>query len=188
MKKMKPLFAIGVAALLGACGGGSDDTVDAFAGSWLSDCTDSFLVAEAAPTVPLKQKFLFTYTKVNATTLTFVQVSDIYPASGCSGTPLAKHTNTSTANQAVVDGATTVGGAPAHKITVTHGALGGGTSATGTIALNGIIYPGDFFTGTKTHKTLLMMKDRVFHIGVMPPLDAQGYPTEINMELAFTKQ
>ncbi len=191
MKTIKLMSAAGLAVMLAVhggagakvAGGPAADPLDAYVGSWLSDCTDSPMVLKTAPGATLKQRFSFTFSKLGASSLSFVMVTEIYPATGCSGAPLARHTNNSAANHVSLDASAVVDGGPVHKVTVTHGALGG--SANG--ATDGIVYPAEFFTGSIVHKDLLKVSGKTFYRGRPGLLDEQGYPTAPNADFGFKR-
>lgn len=192
MMTIKLLSAVGLTVMLAAHGVADGkvadgkvaaDPLDAYVGSWVSGCADSPMVLKTAPGATLKQRFGFTFSKLGASSLSFVMVTEVYPASGCSGTPLARHTNASAANHVSLDGSVVVGGTAAHKVTVTHGALGGSAD----VAANGILYPAEFFTGSIVHKDLLKVAGKSFYRGRPALLDEQGYPTAPNLDFAFTR-
>lgn len=216
MNTTKLLSAALMAVALAACGGGGSDSTedgnpagttgnttgspttsppvgtssvgaDKYAGTWISGCADSVAVTASAPTVALKQTISYTFAKVSDAKASLVQVTNIYPSTGCTGTALATHTNAGSSNALVIDGTTTVDASSVDKVTVTIGAIGG-LSAGGTINLNGVVYPGNYFMVTSATKNLAKIAGTSLNLGNTTALDAQGYPTAINSGLTYTKQ
>ena len=212
MNNTKFLSIAALAVALSACGGGGSDSstepgssgtagnsgvttpggtaavgADKYVGSWVSDCKDSVAVAASAPAVPLKQTITYTFTKVNDTKLSAVQVTNIFPATGCTGPALVTHTNASASNSITIEGTATLDGSSVDKTTVTTGAIGGMTAAT-TISLNGVVYPGNYFTLTSNTKYLAKITGTAMTFGSSTAVDAQGYPTALTTTLNYTKQ
>jgi len=216
MNTTRLLSAALMAAALSACGGGGSDSTtesnpassagnpsggtttttpvgtsaagaDKYVGTWVSGCADSVAVAASAPTVALKQTVAYTFAKVSDAKASLVQVTNIYASTGCTGAALATHTNAVSSNALVIDGTATVDGSSVDKVTVTIGAIGG-LSAGGTINLNGIVYPGNYFMVTSTTKNLTKLAGNALNFGNTAALDAQGYPTALNSNLTYTKQ
>lgn len=202
MKTIHRFFAsittVAAASLLAACGGGGDDTVagngavvagtaDAYAGTWKAPCENTEEVTlAAAPAEVLKVSTTIALAKVSDTRLSAVYTWTYYRAgSNCTGTPVATQTNASPANTLVIDGTITVGGLAADKVTLTRGAIGGFASG-GTININGVVYPGDYFTHTASGKELFRVTGNQLQMGG-ETVDAQGYPTTIDTTWGLTK-
>jgi hypothetical protein len=173
---------------LAGCGGGGDDAgasgfaaepAQKYVGTWVEPCDDSTVARESAPLVFLKQKVRITYTKVSASKLSFVTVSDIYPTTDCSGTPLVSQTNNAAGNSLTVDGTKTVNGQVVDKITVVLSNVGGLSGGAG-IVINGLVYPGDYFTAIGTFKDIALVNGNQFITSELnAPQDVQGYPDRL---------
>ena len=204
MNTIRHIAAFATAALLSACGGGGDDagngdttlptgpgttgTAAAYAGTWKSDCYETDLIVQAsAPNTPLKVTTTLVLTAVNDKQLSFVDITDVYPGTGCTGTPLRTHRNESTVNAVVLDCPATVAAVAADKVTITSGPLGGGIMAGSTITLNGFIYPGDFFSKTEVVKDVLRIANGQLFFGSEDDRGADGYPTAFDAD-PLTKQ
>lgn len=193
------LASLLAAAALSACGGGGDDTVadngnttqatdaaaDKYVGTWATGCFESAYAASGAPDVPLKQITTFKFAKVSDTQLTVEIIPNIYPASGCTGTP-AQLPHAGTRNTMTIDASVTVDGQAAEKVTLHTPAIDPGISAGVSIVLNGVVLPGDYFTDADTEKALFAVVGNKLQTGA-DNLGADGYPTAFG-SVDFTKQ
>ncbi len=84
-----------------------------------------------------------------------------------------------------IDGKFTVGGKTADKVTITDTPIGG-LSAGGTITINGVVYPGDYFTRSAVDKDTFLVEGTKWSIGTAAPSDQ--YPTALETIVFFTKQ
>lgn len=164
--------------LLGACGGGIDDP-DPYVGAWLSDCEASGLHRADRPNEELKAVYRYTFTKEHDDTLRFRVVQDLYPASGCTGEPLATHSNRSEANTYVFQGTKRIDGKEVDKVKVTMGPLGG-PQAADTLVIDGIRYPGDFFISSVDGEKDVLSRDGLeLRFGTGDDVDEEGYPNAL---------
>jgi len=165
-------------SLLSACGGSSDDT-DPYVGTWVSSCEVSGLHPDARPTEDLKAIYRITLTKQRADALHFRIVQDLYPAAGCTGRPLATHDNRADINTYVFQGTKRIDGKEVDKVSVTMGALGG-PQAEGTLVVDGIRYPGDFFiSSVEGEKDVLSLTGTELRFGTGEAVDDEGYPNAL---------
>ncbi len=196
MNKTPLLCAALLGSLLVGCGGGGDDasvtpgtaTADAYVGTWKGPCKESRLSTDTTPQVPLREYVTFQFVKASDSKLSILVKEDFYTSADCSGSPRVSHTNSSALNALSIDGASTIAGAVTHQVTFTEGPLGGGIQAGGSIILNGIVYPGNFFVDQSVGKTLARVDGTSIKFSSDGPLDAQGYPTTFVEPTVFVKQ
>ncbi len=179
------------AAFLVACGG-SDDTpgpADQYVGTWVSSCEATQLVAADDPDQALKATYQLTLRRVDQRTLRFALDYRVYPATGCQGTPLARHLNEAEGNTWRIDGAQAVGGTQAERITVEMAALGGPTNDGEPVVVNGVRYPADFFIASvHANKDLVAVTEAGLRFGTGQALDAEGYPAALDAEPRLVRQ
>lgn len=102
----------------------------------------------------------------------------------CTGTPRATH---NASFNFTIDGTLPVNGKTADKVTVNVAAINGGVSSGGRIVLNGISYPGDYFTRTSTDKDLSLVEGTNWFVGTEITA-ASPYPTTLEATAALVKQ
>lgn len=199
MQNKKLSCALGLALALSACGGGGSDVgsngpaatpapspLTKYLGVWVSNCVDAPLSAETAPTVPLKEQLTYDFRSTADNSLFYVLTIDVYPTSGCVGTPLASHRGNYQENKLVVDGTKLIDGITTDKITIGRGPFGTEGSRLPYVR-NGIIYPGDYLISTSSNKDVVQFSASSFNFGNPTPADADGYPNTLNLVVTFTK-
>ena len=181
------ITAIACAALLAGCGGSDSpaaEPADRYAGTWVSDCGDAHLATTAHPDQGLQAVYRLELVKVNADTLRFTVRQEVYPAaSGCTGTPLASHTNAADGNTYLIGGQATVDGVAVDRLTVNMAALGGEAPASG-----GIAYPADFFlSSVDNDKDIVSVTATGMRFGTGTAVDADGYPVALEAGVSLRK-
>lgn len=77
----------------------------------------------------------------------------------------------------------------ADKVTSNHGPLGGGLTSATTTTINGLVYPGNFFTQTYREKSLFYVDGpRIYVADYELPYGADGYPTVVSATRYMQKQ
>ena len=170
---------------LAACGGVDDlapGPADKYAGTWVSACESADdLNTVDQPDRPLKATYQLTLARVDSHKLRFAVDYQVYPSSGCSGHPLAVHTNRSDDNTYVIDGDQAIAGSDADKITVNMAALGGPTNGGAPVVVNGIRYPADFFiSSVHDNKDLIARSGSGLRFGSGEAVDAGDYPVALD--------
>jgi hypothetical protein len=203
MKLYSLLALVTVSTILAACGGGgggggSDAAAPAvnpsgsaskYVGSWASICEESDEIAiksVASSTVTTPAYTITTFKNAAATSASSFagQLEErIFDNTTCAGTAKATQSQTITFT---IDGTAQVSGKTVDKVTAVLTPIGG-LSSGGTVNINGIVYPGDFFTRGGTDKDLLLVEGNKLYFGGMTP-DASGYPTTIDLTNFLTKQ
>ena len=194
--KLSTLFSlVAMTATLAACGGGGtaapagspapatgNTGANAYVGSWAFPCqlSDEIKIGTAPAYVAFGLRNI---AASNASTFAGQGQEQIFDNAQCSGAAKATHNwSISFAIAGTIDAK----GKLADKVTVTEGAVGGGLSAVGTVTLNGITYPGNYFTRTSVSKDLLRVEGTQLFAGT-DVLDAMGFPTEIDPAPIATK-
>lgn len=200
--KLYYLFAlVAVSATLAACGGGgggSDAATPAvnpsssaskYAGSWASICEKSSEIAiksVASSTVTTPAYTITTLKNAAATgasTFAAQLEEKIFDNTTCAGTAKATQSQTVTFT---IDGTASSNGKTADKVTIVITPIGGLSAGT-TITINGVVYPGDYFTRGGTSKELFLIDGNKLYSGDSA-LDASGYPTTIDLTNFLTRQ
>jgi hypothetical protein len=172
----------GAPAAAPAPAGATTSGASAYAGSWSTTCllSDELKIGTAPAYVLLSWRNLATS---SASAFAGQAQEQIFDNNQCSGAAKATH---NWAVSFVIAGTTDAKGKLADKVTITEGAIGGGLSAGTTININGVVYPGNYFTRTFTDKELFRLEGNKLFFGT-GPLDATGFPTEIAAESFLTK-
>jgi len=179
---------VATTSLLAACSA-DDSPADKYAGSWMSACEDADLYAVDQPGQPLKSTYRLTLAKTDDHRLHFAMVYQVHPASGCTGRPLATHTNAATENTYVFDGTQRVDGVDADRITVNMAALGTLSNGGQPVVVDGIRYPADFFiSSVHDNKDLIVLDGSGLRFGAGDAVDADGYPTTLDTASRLTRQ
>jgi hypothetical protein len=154
----------------------------AYTGSWITTCllSDELKIGTAPAYILASWRNL---TASSASAFVGQGQEQIFDNNQCSGTAKATH---NWAISFLIAGTADAKGKLADKVTITEGAIGGGLSSGGTININGVIYPGNYFTRTFIDKDLFRLEGNKLFFGT-GPLDAAGFPTEINATSFFTK-
>lgn len=178
---------------LAACGGVDDlapGPSDKYVGTWVSGCEPADdLSAADQPDQPLKATYQLTLSREDSHTLRFAVDYTVYPAAGCSGHPLAVHTNRSDDNTYVIDGDQTVAGTEADQITVNMAALGGPTNGGAPVVVNGIRYPADFFiSSVHDNKDLIARAGSGLRFGTGEAVDASDYPVTLDAAARLSRR
>lgn len=188
------LAVVVAASGLAACGGVDDlapGPSDKYVGTWASGCESADdLSTVDRPDEPLKATYQLKLARVDSHTLRFEVDYDVYPASGCSGRPLAVHTNRSDDNTYVIDDdRATAGGTRADRISVDMAALGGPTNGGEPVVVNGIRYPADFFiSSVHDNKDLLALAGNGLRFGRGDAVDADGYPVTLDAAARLSRR
>lgn len=171
-QKIKFIAAASALTLLTACGGGGDDpgasdavgagaggstATSQFAGTWKAldiGCDDDGEVKlvgannARSPSYSAVSPITVTTT---ATGLRLTGEQQIFDNPTCAGAPRATHRITT---NLVFDGKRVVDGKTVDLYTFRDEPINSGLRAGGTITLNGVVYPGDYFTRTYQEKGL----------------------------------
>jgi hypothetical protein len=191
--KLSSLFAlVAVTATLAACGGGGGGSdaaapaatpvVSGYDGNWIGLCTStpSILVG----TVPVYSLAILNVTTVTATAVSGDTERRIFDNASCTGTAKATHKSSFSFT---IDGTTILDGKTADKVTFKLAAIGG-LSAGEIITINGVTYPGDFFTKVSEFRTLFLIEGNKWFEGAdAKPLPAP-YPTTLSTTSYLTRQ
>lgn len=185
------------AALLAACGGGGDaepDPVDKYYGTLVSTC-NSAIAVDAATNAPLYEiETASWFAKISATKAQYTTKVALYDKADCSGVARTTLTLTGADNFINVDGTETIGGKIVDKLSTGHSVYFPGlSSAPGAgLVVNGIRYNAQDYT----RQTPTTGKD-IAYVGTdnkittgdfSKPLDANGYPTALDVMPSATKQ
>ena len=212
-------LGIVAAASLSACGGGGDgdstasttsgtttettppaanttDAAEKYVGTYLLPCaSDDDVRVESSGGEHARSTFLYTFKKTAAGSLNFTEKRTVYADtdSTCSGAVLATHTNNNPSNTFTIEGQVTAprGGVQVtvDKVTSNLGPLGGGLTSATTTTINGLVYPGSFFTQTHREKSLFYVDgQRVYVTDYDLPYGADGYPTAVSATRYMQKQ
>jgi hypothetical protein len=179
---------VATTSLLAACSA-DEGPADKYTGTWMSACEDADLYAVDQPGQPLKSTYRLTLTKTADHGLRFAVAYQVYPASGCTGMPLAVHTNSAAENTYVFDDTQRVNGIDAGRITVNMAALGTASNGGQPVLVDGIRYPADFFiSSVHDNKDLIVLDSRGLRFGAGDAVDADGYPTTLDTAPRLTRQ
>ena len=208
MKKFAIHAAVSAAALmmLAACGGGGGDapaaapvttpvpvtsSALAYAGNWARSCvsySEIQIVTSATGVTPITTKaaYRIALLKNIAATASGVVAGQselqYFDNPTCAGTAKDKQT----ANFSfTIDGQAVVSGKTVDRVTATEAAIGGLSAGT-TITINGVVYPGNYFTRTNVAKNIFLVEGTKWSVGTNASADQ--YPTELNTIVFFTKQ
>ena len=155
-------------------------------GSFIGACAPSKLVRHGGATAPFVNEIIQIENSANSANV--AQVTTIFNRTfyastdtQCAASPIGNIRNASLGSQMNVDA--TVRAALdgtevfANQVTITEGIMGGFASG-GYININGLTYPGNYFTTAIVHKVLLYVSDKpsVLYSGEGAD-DANGYPT-----------
>ncbi len=195
------LLAATAAALTACGGGGSSDapvalppvisSASAYAGNWVLQCDSDAeikIVTSAAGVTPIITKTAYTLVSLKnvaasgSSSVTGQFESQYFDNSTCSGTATGKQAYNFSFT---IDGKFIVGGKTADKVTITDTPIGG-LSAGGTITINGVVYPGDYFTRAAVDKDIFLVEGTKWSVGTAAPSDQ--YPTALETVVFFTKQ
>lgn len=205
-------LALSSAALLVACGGGSDggDTVDGgdnngggsvtlaavdrFVGNFASPCLINDEVLQVASGQPVRLVRTMAVTKVSDTQARFLQRDTYYASTDveCKGNSLGNSVwnHTGNALKFGTSAQVTLGNqtVTAYRIDGNIEAIGGLSSGT-TVVINGLQFPGDFFSEAYAYKDLLALSTdgNQLYAGNTDTEDSNGYPTALDTEFFLTR-
>jgi hypothetical protein len=194
-------LAVATAALT-ACGGGGGDAPSAvqapalassgavYTGTWVLQCLpdgEVKILTSVTGTTPITTKAAYRITTLknliaSSSTVTGQNEEQYFDNSTCSGTAKDKQTLNFSFT---IDGKATVDSKTVDKVTVTDTAIGG-LSAGSTITINGVVYPGNYFTRTSVYKDIFLVEGTKWSVGDSAP--AGQYPTSLITAAFFTKQ
>ena len=178
------LVSCACVALL-ACGGGGGDSAPAtpdapatasrYVGDWkVQGCEASDVTLVAGGTPAYEQTYLKNVQSSSLTNVSGTVESHLFDNTTCAGTPRAIHRR---ALSFTIEGTTTVNGKVVDKAIASDAAINSGLSAGTRIVINGLSYPGDYFTRTETDKLLLSVEGSNWFFGV--PLPSGEYGTTL---------
>lgn len=168
-----------------ACGGGGSSTAttpDApatasrYVGDWkVQGCeADVDVTLVAGGTAAHEQTYLKNVQSSSLTNVSGTVESHLFDNTTCAGTPRAIHRS---ALSFTIEGTTTVNGKVVDKAISSSAAINSGLSAGTRIVINGLSYPGDYFTRTNKDKLLLSVEGSNWFFGV--PLPSGEYGTTL---------
>ncbi len=201
-----------LAALLPGCGSSSDNGGSSNSNNNTNTGnTSSNLAAEAAKYVGkyhgscepsevyLESTGEFLYQKILVTVeqsdpanslLNFWEDYTLYgPAdTTCTGADYATLTDQGV-NTIAVETLVSISGQDVAKISVNDGPYGQGFSSANNIILNGLVFPGDYFSSASTYKDLLFLDGKDLYIGDdASGQDADGYPLMLESSPILVKE
>lgn len=196
---IKTVLPLSLVLTLAACGGGggSDNasqpettaavSADKYLGTWTLSCATSPLTRAG---MALQRKVTYSFAKLSATQVSYTTFADIYDTPNCTGAALTRLAADPGTVQ--IDGAAVLNGASVDEITFSRGAwlnpVGGNIVSGGTITINGITYPGDFFVKPAPTKDVAQVTSTTMTFGnSATPRNAQGYPTGLSTNV-YQKQ
>lgn len=204
MKKLTihAVVSTAVLTMLIACGGGGGGaapastpaavaSTQAYAGNWVEQCDiDSFVnsVVSAPGVTPVTTKAVYhifslkNIVAVSSSKFTGQVEAQFFDNATCIGAAKGKQTRD---YSFTVDGQAVIGGKTVDKVTATQAAIGGLSSGT-TITINGVVYPGNYFTTVNLNKDIFLIEGTKWSFGVVTAIDQ--YPTELVTAAFFTKQ
>ena len=191
MKLFKFAIAGCALAALVACGGGGGDNaavapgsevaVSPYVGNWKATSCEQVPEVTINNVAVYEQFYLKNVQANGATSVSATGETQLFDNATCTGAARATH---SFGISFTIDGTVSVNGKTADKITVTDKAIGG-LSSGGTIMVNGITYPGDYFTRTSTDKDLSLVEGANWFFGIG---DGLAYPTALETSASLVKQ
>ncbi len=203
MNKFTTYAAVTTAVLtmLAACGGGGGggsapatpvtSSTQSYAGNWALSCDASSevgIVTSAANVTPITTKPAYTIFSLKSVAASGSNKfagqteSQYFDNPTCTGVAKDKQTR---GFSFTIDGQAVVGDKTVDKVTVTEAAIGG-LSAGSTITINGVVYPGSYFTSTIVDQDIFLVEGTKWSTGVSVP--AGQYPTVLDPAVFFTKQ
>lgn len=177
-----------LAALVACGGGGGGDTaavaLSAYAGNWKATSCEQNPEVTIGSVAVYEQVYLKDVQASGATSVSGIVEAQLFDNATCTGVARATHRNGFSFS---IDGTLAVNGKTVDKITVTDAAIGGGLSSGTTVVVNGITYPGDYFTRTSTDKELSLVEGTNWFFGTGTTAAGQ-YPTALEATAALVKQ
>lgn len=158
-----------IGTALSGCGGGSEDPdsaspgLDAFTGSWSPvewACELDTEVSRDGQQLHLGFANFQSYSRVDGYSLRSER--RYYASSDCSGTPLATHAHRIVLTQ---DGSRNVSGREVRLVSYRVDPIGG-PSSPDPLLVNGIAYPGDYFSRSETGKGIDVLIDEDWFINL----------------------